>query len=72
MTTWRQAKRPSEASGEVLADYRGEGAHERFRLAELNIVQENVRRIVIEIAVEDDDDNGGEYPYLDSRFSDRE
>ena len=40
-----EAKSPGEASIEVPIDYRGEDAHERFRLAELRIVQENVKKI---------------------------
>ena len=63
-----EAKSPSEAYGEVPIDYRGEDAHERFRIAELRIVQENVRKIE---AVDDDDDDG-ECPYLHSQFSDTE
>ena len=38
----------------------------------MKIVQENVRRIEIDIAVEGDDDDDGECPYLDSQFSDTE
>ena len=38
-------------------EYSGEDAHERFRLAELRIVQENVRRIKDDIAVEDVNDD---------------
>ena len=63
-----EAKSPSEASGEVPIDDHGEDAHERFRIAELRIVQENVRKIE---AVDDDDDDG-ECPYLDGQFSDTE
>ena len=58
------AKSPIEESGEVLIDYRGEDAHERFRLAEPKIVQENVRRIEVDIADDDDDDDecpGGQF-----------
>ena len=61
-----EAKSPSEASGEVAIDYRGENAHERFRFAELRIVQEIVRKIE---AVDDDDDDDGKCPYLDGQFS---
>ena len=61
-----EAKSPSEASGEVPIDYRGEDAHERFRIAELRNVQENVKKIE---AVDDVDDDG-ECPYLDGQFSD--
>ena len=63
-----EAKSPSEASGEDPIDYRGEDAHERCRIAELKMVQENVRKID---AVDDDDDDG-DCPYLDGQFSDTE
>ena len=63
-----EARSPSEASGEVPIDYRGEDAHERFRIAELKIVQENVRKIE---AVDGDDDDG-DCPYFDGQFSDSE
>ena len=46
----------------------GEDPHERFRIAELRIVQENVKKIE---AVDDDDDDG-DCPYLDDQFSDTE
>ena len=63
-----EAKSPREASIEVPIDYRVEDAHERFRIAELRIVQENVKKI------EADGDDGGdaECPYLDRQFSDTE
>ena len=67
-----EAKSQSEASGDVLIDYRGEDAHKRFRLAELKILQDNVRRINIDIANEDDNDDDSECPHLDSQFSDSE
>ena len=34
-----EARSPSEESGDDAIDYRGEDAHERFRIAELRIVQ---------------------------------
>ena len=63
-----EAKRSSEALGEVTIDYRGEDAHERFRIAELRIVQENVKKIEAEV----DDGGDDECPYLDGQFSDTE
>ena len=53
---------------DVPIDDREEDAHERFWLAELKIVQENVQRIEDDIAVEDDDDD--DVP--DGQFSDTE
>ena len=50
-------------------DYRGEDARESFRLAELKIVQENVRLIEEDIAIETDDDDD-DVP--DGQFSDTE
>ena len=35
-------------------------------------MQDNVRRIKSDIAIDDDDDDSGECPYLDSQFSDTE
>ena len=53
---------------DVPTDYRGEDAHERFMLAELKFVQENIRRIEDDTAVEDDDDDHAP----DGQFSDTE
>ena len=63
-----KAKSPSEVSGEIAIDYRGEDAHERLRIAELRIVQERVPKI----EGDDDSDDCGECPYLDGQFSDTE
>ena len=52
-----EVQSPVVETVDVPIDYRGEDAHERFRLAELKTVQENVRRIEDDIAVEDDDDD---------------
>ena len=46
-------------------EYRGEDAHERFRLVELKIVQKNVRRIEDGIAVE----NGNDDDVPDGQFT---
>ena len=54
-----EVRSPSVENLEVPIDYRGEDAHEIFRLAELKIFQENVRRIEDDIAAEDDDDDIG-------------
>ena len=61
-----EAKSPSEASEEIAIDHRGEDAHERFRISELRIVQENVKKI----EAEGDDDDDDECPHLDGQFSD--
>ena len=63
-----EAQSPIVEIVDVPIDFRDEDAHERFRLAELKIVQENVRRIKDDIAVEDDDDD--DVP--DGQFSDTE
>jgi hypothetical protein len=59
-----EAKSPSEDSGHDAFEFRGEDAHERFRIAELRIVQETVRKI------EGDDDSDGSCP--GGEFSDTE
>jgi hypothetical protein len=51
-----EAKSPSEESGNDAFEFRGEDAHERFRIAELRIVQETVRKI------EGDEDSDGDCP----------
>ena len=53
-----EARSPSEESGYDAFELRGEDAHERFRIAELMIVQETVRNI------EGDDDSDGSCPGL--------
>ena len=63
-----EVKSPIVETVDVRIDFRGEDAHERFRLAELKIVQENVRRIEDGIAIESDDDD--DVP--DGQFSDTE
>ena len=59
-----EAKSPSENSGNDAFEFRGEDAHERFRIAELRIVQEAVRKI------EDGEDSDVSCPGGD--FSDTE
>ena len=61
-----EVQSPSVENVDVPTGYRGEDAHERFRLAELKIVQENVRRIEDDTVIEDDDDDEGP----DGQFSD--
>ena len=59
-----EAKSPSEDSGNDAFEFRGEDAHERFKIAELRIVQETVRKI------EGDEDSDGDCP--GGEFSDTE
>ena len=47
---------PFRCCTRCLIDYRGEDAHERFRFANLKMVQENVQRIEIDIAEGDGDE----------------